>query len=118
MAENKIEIIVNGNKVIAKKDGKVGVVKCSPEDDFDIFVGAKLALERLEEEYKPYSWLKKGIRYYYPSVSEDILYGCFTYSNDYIDKIIISLGLVFKTEEEAVEAAKKMLAALNQANEC
>lgn len=57
MLENKIEIIVNGNKVIAKKDGKVGVAKCSPEDEFDIFTGVRLAIDRLEEK----CWLKEDM---------------------------------------------------------
>ena len=116
MAENKIEIIVNGSKVIAKKDGKVGVAKCSPEDEYDIFVGAKLALERLEEKCKPYGWLKKGVTYYFPHVARNDLYDYYEYDNDNddTDKRMISRGLVFKTKEEAIEAAKKMLAALKE----
>ena len=111
MAKNKIEIIVNGNKVIAKKDGKVGVAKCSPEDEFDIFTGARIAIDRLGEKCKPYSWLKKGVIYYVPDVIADWLYQSFTYEDDLADKRMKEHGLVFKTEEEAVEAAKKMLAA-------
>lgn len=48
-----IEIYQDGNKVIAKKDGKVSVAKCSPEDKFDIFTGVRIAIERLEEKCKP-----------------------------------------------------------------
>lgn len=114
MAENKIEIIVNGNKVIAKKDGKVGVAKCSPEDEFDIFTGTRLAIDRLEEKCKPYSWLKKGGKYYFPRLDIDKLYDDFTYKNDEVDARFMRRGLVFKTKEEAVEAAKKMLAALKE----
>ena len=37
------------SKVIAKgiSTGKTGVAKCSPEDTFDFYIGAKLAMERL-----------------------------------------------------------------------
>ena len=110
MLENKIEIIVNGNKVIAKKDGKVGVAKCSPEDAFDIFTGARLAIDRLEEK----CWLKKDGTYYFPRVDTKKLYDDYTYDDDEIDKRFISRGLVFKTKEEAIEAAKKMLAILKE----
>lgn len=55
-----IKIYQDGNKVIAKKGNTVGIAKCSPEDEFDIFTGVRLAIDRLEKECKPYSWLKRG----------------------------------------------------------
>lgn len=106
---DKIEIIVNGNKTIAKKDGKVGIAKCSPEDEFDIFTGTRLAIDRLEEKCKPYGWLKDGVMYYFPRIDTDELYDYYLYNNDGTDKKLISRGLVFKTKEEAIECAKKML---------
>lgn len=111
---DKIEITVDGNKTIAKMGGRKGVAKCAPEDKFDIFVGAKLALERLEEEYKPYGWLKEGTSYYLPDITTDKMFSSSTYYSDSIDKRMISRGLVFKTEKEAIEAAKKMLAVLKE----
>ena len=47
--EQCIVIYSKGNEVIAlnKETGKKGVAKCSPEDEFDFMVGAKLAFERL-----------------------------------------------------------------------
>ena len=114
MAESKIEIVVNGNKVIAKKDGKVGIAKCSPEDVFDIFTGTRLAIDRLEEKCKPYSWLKEDVTYYVPKVLDKELYDFYTYSDGTIERRLISRGLVFKTKEEAVAAAKKMLAVLKE----
>ena len=104
-----INIIVDGNKVIAKKDGKVGIAKCSPEDEFDIFTGVRLAIDRLEEKCRPYSWLKYGDRYYVPSFIDDNFYASYTYRDDPIDINIKERGLVFKTKEEAIECAKKML---------
>ena len=112
----KIEIIVDGNKVIAKKEGKFGVARCHPDDKFDIFTGARIALDRLEEECKPYGWLKEGACYYRPAIIANEMYTCTTYDNDGIDKRMISRGLVFKTKEEAIEAAKKMLAVLKEAD--
>ena len=111
---DKIEIIVDGNKTIAKMGGKVGVAVCSPEDEFNIFTGAKIALDRLEEECKPYGWLKEGACYYRPVITANEMYTCTTYDNDEIDKRMISRGLVFRTREEAIEAAEKMLAALKE----
>lgn len=45
--EQHITIDVYGNKVVAKLGDKVGVAKCSPEDEFDFETGAKIAFERL-----------------------------------------------------------------------
>jgi hypothetical protein len=110
--ENKkedITILVKDNKVIAKKGNKVGIAKCSPEDEFDIFTGVRLAIDRLEKKCKPYSWLKEGVMYYFPNVLKDNLYDYYHYDNDATDKVMISRGLVFKTKEEAINCAKKML---------
>lgn len=41
------EHIIRDNKIIIKLDnGKVGVARCHPDDEFDIFAGTKLAIER------------------------------------------------------------------------
>ena len=112
--EEGIDIFVDGNKVIAKRDGRVGIARCSPEDEFDIFTGARLAIDRLEEKCKSYSWLKEDVTYYVPKVLDKELYDFYTYSDGTIERRLISRGLVFKTKEEAVEAAKKMLAVLKE----
>lgn len=104
-----ITILVKNNKVIAKRGNKVGIVKCSPEDEFNIFTGARLAIDRLEEKYNSHAWLKEGVKYYFPRVDNDNLYDYYEYDNDCIDKKFISRGLVFKTKEEAINCAKKML---------
>ena len=41
----KIEIYAIDNKVFARSGDMFGEARCSPEDEFDFFVGAKLALE-------------------------------------------------------------------------
>ena len=104
-----INIIVKGDKVIAKMGNKVGIAKCSPEDEFDIFTGTRLAIDRLEKKCNPYSWLKKGVRYYVPSLIEDDFYISFTYVGDSTDIKIKERGIAFKTKEEAINCAKKML---------
>ena len=114
--DNKIVIEVRGNMIIAWMKDKRGEARCSPEDKFDIFVGAKLALERLEEECKPYSWLKEGVTYYYPCVGMNDLYDNCAYTNSYYDKRLMNRGLVFKTKKEAVDVAKKMLAAVKESD--
>lgn len=47
-----IVIYHKGDKVIAldKNTGKKGVAKCSPDDQFDFYTGAKLAFDRLIEQ--------------------------------------------------------------------
>lgn len=104
-----VTISVVENKVIAYCDGKIGVARCHPDDDFDFFVGAKLALERLEEAEKPYAWLKDGVIYYVPSVIHTNLYDSHMYDTDVWDERFMKRGIVFKTKEEAIECAKKML---------
>lgn len=53
--DSKIIIMANGSTVTAKLvSGKISVVaataKCSPEDDFNLLVGAQIALQRLAEQ--------------------------------------------------------------------
>lgn len=51
----KVVIYRNGQEVIAKntQTGKIAKATCSPEDEFDFGIGAKLALDRLFEAEKP-----------------------------------------------------------------
>lgn len=58
--DKKIVITVDGKETLAKlyEDGKVvksAVAKCSPDDEFDFEVGAKIAFGRLIED-KPDKW--------------------------------------------------------------
>lgn len=50
-ANQKIIIYRNGNKVVAKdvQTKQEGVAKCSPDDEFDFYLGATIALERLTD---------------------------------------------------------------------
>ncbi len=60
-----ITIYRNGNVTTAflEEDGRVvgrAVARCCPEDEFELEIGAKLALERLFEEFKPH--LERGAK--------------------------------------------------------
>lgn len=57
--QEQITITRHGDKVVAKFGEKVGVAKCSPEDEFNFEVGAKLALERLFETPSTYKEVKR-----------------------------------------------------------
>ena len=48
--DDDIVIRRDGNKVIATHGNEKGVAKCSPEDDFDMYTGAKIALDRVFSE--------------------------------------------------------------------
>lgn len=50
---DKITIERNGRKITAKDEcGNHASARCCPDDDFDFYTGAKLALERLEKQTK------------------------------------------------------------------
>lgn len=112
--DKRVVIETYENYVIARCGDKEGIACCHPDDKFNFYTGAKLALERLEEAEKPYGWLKKGVRYYYPSPSVSDLYNVNTFVADSWDKRAMERGLAFKTREEAVECAKKMLKAVER----
>ena len=113
---DSIRILVSGNQVIAihMETGKKGIARCHPDDTFDFYTGAKIALERLEEAEKPYGWLKKGMKYCVPDVVVKNLYSSHIYHADGADERYKECGIVFKTPGEAIECAKKMLAVVKQ----
>lgn len=43
----RIEIMLDGNKTIARRDNRVGIARCLPTDAYDPGIGAHIALERL-----------------------------------------------------------------------
>jgi hypothetical protein len=109
-----VTIVANENKVTAYCDGKIGVARCHPDDDFDFYIGAKIALGRLEEAEKPYAWLKVGMSYYIPNIGSNTLYAKYPYNADRWARMYMERGIVFQTKEEAIACAKKMLAAVKQ----
>ena len=111
-----VGIYIDGNKVIAVnlETGKRGVARCHPDDKFNFYTGAKIALVRLEEAETPFGWLKEGVPYYVPQLTFTNQYDSYTYDADDFDKRNIERGIVFQTKEEAIECTKKMLAAIKQ----
>lgn len=64
LVEDDITIERHGQKMVAKYNGKVGVAKCSDDDEFDMFIGANLALQRLfgkEEKEEEPKWSEGDI---------------------------------------------------------
>lgn len=112
--DKRVAINVEGNKVVARCGDKKGVARCHPDDDFDFYIGAKIALERLKDAENPYAWLKDGMQYFVPDTYCKDLYYKLTYRADSWGKRVIKLGIAFKTKEEAIACTKKMLAAVKQ----
>ena len=82
------------------KMGKAVVLKCLLLDEVRI----------IKLSWKP----AMHDEYYYPSPSNRDLWGCGIWVNNNDDIRRLKHGLVFKTKEEAVMAAKKMLVAINE----
>lgn len=64
LVDSVITIERHGQKMVAKYNGKVGVAKCSDDDEFDMFIGANLALQRLfgkEEKEEEPKWSEGDI---------------------------------------------------------
>ena len=77
-------------------------------DRFDIYTGAKLAVERLEEHI---DWLKHGVKCFLVDITKANLYCMLTYSD--LHKPWKKRNLLFNTKEEAVERANKLLEVLS-----
>lgn len=69
-----------------------------------------------KEAENPYAWLKDGMQYFVPDTYCKDLYYKLTYRADSWGKRVIERGIAFKTKEEAIECAKKMLAVVKQEN--
>jgi hypothetical protein len=49
---NGVEVTVDGKTTTVKLgDGRVGVAKCNPKDEFDILEGIKVAIEDIRQKY-------------------------------------------------------------------
>ena len=108
----QVVINVDGNKVIARRGNKKGVARCHPDDEFNFYTGAKIALARLEEAETPFGWLKEGVRYYVPQLTFTDLCDEYWYGANNLDKRNLERGIIFQTKKEAIACAKKMLAAI------
>lgn len=102
-----IKICRHGNKVLAVMGKYIGIARCHPSDRFDIYTGAKLAVERLEEHI---DWPKPGVKCFLVDITKTNLYRMVTYTESC--KSWKKRNLLFKTKEEAVERANELLEVL------
>lgn len=56
----------------------------------------------------------KGEKYYVPNIFVQDLWAYYSWNDDAYDEELYKRGVVFKTTEEAITAAEKMLAAINE----
>lgn len=102
-----IKIYRHDNKVLAVMGKYIGIARCHPSDRFNLFTGAKLAVERLGEQV---DWLKPGVKCFLVDITKSNLYCMLTYND--LHKPWKKRNLLFKTKEEAIEQANKLLEVL------
>lgn len=95
-----ITITIDGNKTIAEdSDGKQGMARCHPDDTFDLQTGVALALDRMENGWKPV----QGERVF--TVCAD---GAVASTTSTLESSMAEYGNYFRTEEAAKKAAEKI----------
>ena len=105
--EQTIEISEK-NGVIIARDGESSSRVLSTDD---VFKNVATALNKLEET--KYPWLRVGVTYYVPNIRKAEPYTAIKYKNTRLDVSNKKCGCVFRTKEEAIMVAKKMLEVLN-----
>ena len=104
--EQVIEISEKNGFIIARKGDSSGRVLATD----DVFKNVATALNKLEETKFP--WLHVGVTYYVPNIRKDEPYTAIKYKNTRVDASNKKCGCCFKTKEEAIESAKRMLEVL------
>ena len=105
--EQAIEISEKNGVIIARKGERCGRVLATD----DVFKNVATALNKLEET--KYSWLLVGVTYYVANIRKAEPYIEIKYKNNILDASNKKCGCIFRTKEEAIEVAKKMLGVLN-----
>lgn len=95
----EIKIIINEPVITATRGDKKGIARCCPEDTFDVGVGVKLAVERLQAQEK---FIPKEHESFYCIRRElkqvlDTTY-CSMFEEDVI---FVAMGNCFRTKKEA-----------------
>lgn len=111
LVEQVIEIGEKNGFIIARKGDSSGRVLATD----DVFKNVVTALDKLEETKFP--WLRVGVTYYVPNIMKDEPYTAIKYKNNRLDAHNVKCGCVFRTKEEAIRVAKKMLEVLNSGND-
>lgn len=106
ISPSTIIITTDWKTTTAKMGEDVGIAKCSPDDEFVFEVGAKLALERLFENKKPFK-PKQGESYWYVRMDGSIRQ---TVNHSLLfDIMAIHCGNCFRTKEAAERNADRTL---------
>ena len=103
-------------KVCSEGKGITGSAKCHPDDDFDIHVGVRLAVQRIDEQLGQIKWKpKNGDEYWYVG-PDNLVY--FKYHSDTAhDEMAMLLKNCFKTRDDAlanVENVRKRYKAVEE----
>ena len=78
-------------------------------------VGALAGILTGETEVVKLPWKPtKGEKYYVSHILDRDLWDCYSWDDEEYDEELYKRGVVFKTKEEAVMAAKKMLEVINE----
>lgn len=114
---SNINIEISNNVVVVSIDNKYCGTSVIPKEynnePVSVFVGhisdcITKAIEDAKEKMRP----KNSETYYVPHPFSKSMYSSQEWAGDSIDRRVEERGLMFKTKEEAIEAAKKMLEAI------
>ncbi|WP_288763436.1 hypothetical protein [uncultured Mitsuokella sp.] len=111
---SSIDVSIVNNVVAVMIDNRYSGFSDIPKElngcDESVFIEAvsdsiKAAVTDAKEKMRP----KNGETYYVPHPFSKSMYSSQEWAGDSIDRRVEERGLMFKTKEEAIEAAKKML---------
>lgn len=96
--------------------GKLGDSRCHPDDTFDLGTGIKVAYERAlqaaeAEEKQPFVPAMEE-KYYVPAPTIRCKYTMRLWINSTRDQFLLEKGLVFRSRQDAILTANRMLATL------
>lgn len=115
--DNDIIIKVENSKVRTvlshKSDAYVAKVKYNGPDIESLLNAINKSIRFVKEDMEN-GWPKEGDLYYTPALSLDELVSAETWRACRYDHIIRDRNLVFRTKEDAIAAAKKMLKAIQE----
>lgn len=94
----------------------VSEVTCDDSSFESVIKATKKAINHAEE-YMKTSWPKYNDLYYTPDFADDDLFRARNWIDCTFDRNLENNKLVFRTKDEAVAAAKKMLRAISQQEE-
>lgn len=107
-AESKLTLKIIENKMVVASRGKLyAIAKKHPDDEWDVAVGVKLAVERLlelEEKERKKDFVPADLgTYFYVASGKAVnpVFDTMYFKENYNDNINLALGNCFRTREEA-----------------